>query len=228
MIYVMCIEVFFEFYGNVYLIDDGECCIFVDCGFLCELLNKNFVEVFVLFEMRFGYCCSFVDIDCLFVIYGYMDYFGGLCFVCEYIDVLIGVYVFDWCILLYYEECVVVVLKQLVVYLCWCGFFEGKCEQFMVMYKYFKFYYCLMLVDFLFEDDVLVVVLLKGEVVDLKIGVIYVFGYCFGQVCLWVDDYFFMVDYVFGCIMLYQVFELIMLNMGFVYYFELFDKIVEQ
>lgn len=227
-IYAMCLEVFPDFFGNVYLIDDGSHRILVDCGSPRKSSNKNLLEAFASLETKFGYRCGLADIDCLLITHGHMDHFGGLRFVREHTDAPIGVHVLDRRILSHYEERVVVASKQLAVYLRRCGLSEGKREQLMAMYKHPKSHYRSTPVDFLLEDDSTVMAPLANGPEDLAIGVTHVPGHCPGQVCLRVDDHLLTADHVLGRITPHQAPESITLNMGLAHYLESLDKIAEQ
>ncbi len=227
-IYAMCLEVFPDFYGNVYLIDDGNHRTLVDCGSPRAESNQNLVAAFASLEDAFGYRCKLADVDCLLITHGHMDHFGGIRFVREHTDAPIGVHVLDQRILSHYEERVIVASKQLAVYLQRCGLSEGKRQQLMAMYKHPKSHYRSVPVDFLLEEGDAVRPVLGGTEVDLQIGVTHVPGHCPGQVCLRLGDHMLTADHVLGRITPHQAPESITLNMGLGHYLESLDKIAEE
>ena len=226
-IYALCIEVFPDFWGNVYLIDDGSHRILVDCGSGRDESNQNLEAALRSLDDAFGYRVTLADVDCLLITHGHMDHFGGVRYVRQHTDAPIGVHVLDRRILSHYEERVIVASKQLAVYLKRCGLSEGKQQQLMAMYTYPKGRYKSMPVDFLLEEGAPLTPALNGGSTDLEIGVTHVPGHCPGQVCLRLGDHMLTADHVLGRITPHQAPESITLHMGLGHYLESLDKIAE-
>ena len=222
VVYALNLEVFPNFFGNVYVIDDGARLTLIDCGSGMDFSNDNLVRGLASVEERFGARIGLADIDVILITHGHMDHFGGLQFVRRHTDAPVGIHVLDRRVLTHYEERVVVASHQLRVFLKRAGLSAGKCDQLMMMYSAPKARYRSVPVEFLLEE---------GQPVpdpdggDLGIEVIHVPGHCPGQVCLRVDDVLLTADHVLARITPHQSPESLTLNMGLGHYLEALGKV---
>ncbi len=221
-VYAVNLEVFPNFYGNVYVIDDGDRRILVDCGSGMDFSNRNLVAGLDSIEDRFGRRIRLADIDLILITHGHMDHFGGLEFVRRHTDAPVGIHVLDRRVLTHYEERVVVASQQLRVFLNRAGLSAGKCEQLMRMYTAPKARYRSVPVEFLLDEGRPV---RDAAGADLGIEVLHVPGHCPGQVCLRIDDVLLTADHVLARITPHQSPESLTLNMGLGHYLEALGKV---
>ncbi len=222
VVYALNFEVFPNFFGNVYVIDDGDRRILVDCGSGMDFSNENLVRGMASIEDRFGARIGLADIDVILITHGHMDHFGGLQFVRRHTEAPVGIHVLDRRVLTHYEERVVVASQQLRVFLHRAGLSAGKCDQLMTMYTAPKARYGSVPVQFLLEEGEPV---RDGNGADLGIEVLHVPGHCPGQVCLRIDDVLLTADHVLARITPHQSPESLTLNMGLGHYLEALGKV---
>ncbi len=222
LVYALNLEVFPNFFGNVYVIDDGARRILVDCGSGMDFSNDNLVRGLASIEDRFGIRIGLSDIDVILITHGHMDHFGGLQFMRRHTDAPVGIHVLDRRVLTHYEERVVVASHQLRVFLNRAGLSAGKCGQLMMMYTAPKARYGSTPIQFLLEEGQPVP---DADGGDLEVEVLHVPGHCPGQVCLRVDDILLTADHVLARITPHQSPESLTLNMGLGHYLDALGKV---
>ncbi len=217
-IYCLPIEVFPNFWGNVYVISDGETRLLVDCGSPMPQSSENLVAAMGQIGERFGEPIGLGEIDKILITHGHIDHFGGLPFVREHTDAPIGVHVLDRRILSHYEERVIVAGKQLEVFLARSGLSEEAQETTMQMYMGSKSLYESTPVQFELDEE---------TPLEEGIEVMHVPGHCPGQVTLRVDDVMLVADHVLSRITPHQSPESLTLNMGLGHYLESLKKVAK-
>lgn len=221
-VYALNLEVFPNFFGNVYVIDDGARRTLVDCGSGMDFSNDNLMRGLATIEDRFGIRIGIPDINVVLITHGHMDHFGGLQFVRRHTDAPVGIHVLDRRVLTHYEERVVVASHQLRVFLNRAGLSAGKCDQLMMMYTAPKARYGSVPVQFLLDEGQPVP---DADGGDLDLEVLHVPGHCPGQVCLRVDDILLTADHVLARITPHQSPESLTLNMGLGHYLDALGKV---
>jgi glyoxylase-like metal-dependent hydrolase (beta-lactamase superfamily II) len=224
-IYLLCLEIFPGFFGNVYLLDDGARRILVDTGSWFDGSNRNLVAGLASLEEAFGTRVTLADVDCVLITHAHMDHFGGLSFVRRHTDAPVGIHPLDRRVLSHYEERVVVASKQLRVFLARSGLSAPTVDALMQIYLAPKGQFGSLPVDFLLEGGASVVAPLPGGTTDLGIDVFHVPGHCPGQVCLKVDDVLLSADHVLSRTTPHQSPESITLSMGLGHYLESLARI---
>ncbi|HVS65865.1 MAG TPA: MBL fold metallo-hydrolase [Thermoanaerobaculia bacterium] len=219
-IYLLCLEIFPGFFGNVFLVDDGERRILIDTGSWFEGSRRGLEDGLGGLEPAFGVHVSLADVDCVLITHAHMDHFGGLSFVRERTEAPVGIHPLDRRVLSHYEERVVVASKQLRIFLARSGLSVQSVDSLMQMYLAPKGHFGSLPVDFLIEGGAGVRAPLAGGEADLGIDVFHVPGHCPGQVCLRVGDVLLSADHVLSRTTPHQSPESITLSMGLRHYLD--------
>lgn len=215
-IYTFQVEAFPTLIANIYVIDDGNQLILIDCGSGMEKANREFLAGFEALRDRFGVSFTPADVDLILISHGHIDHFGGLTLVREYTDAPVAIHRLDRRVLSHYEERRLVASRRLERFLEEAGVSEKQRPNMMQMYLAGKDLFHSWPVQFLLEE---------GEAPADGIDVYHVPGHCPGQVCLRVDDVLLTADHILAHITPHQAPESITLNTGLGHYLESLDKI---
>lgn len=216
IIYSFRVRSFPTLVNNIYIIDDGEGLILVDCGSGMPQANAELAAGFSAVSDAFGRAVSLADISTILITHGHIDHFGGLNFVRQHTDAPIGVHILDRRVLSNHEERVVFSYRRLETFLESAGVSAEQREALMSVYLFAKTYYRSTPVQFLLEE---------GQPTIGGIGVYHVPGHCPGQVCLAVDDVLLTADHVLSRITPHQAPESITHHMGLSHYLDSLGKI---
>lgn len=203
--------------NNIYIIDDGEELILVDCGSGMPRPNDDLVAGFDAVSETFGRRLTLADITTILITHGHIDHFGGLNFVRQHTNAPIGVHILDRRVLSNHEERVVFSYRRLETFLESAGVSAEQREVLMSVYLFAKTYYRSTAVQFLLEE---------GRPTVSGIEVYHVPGHCPGQVCLRVDDILLTADHVLSRITPHQAPESITQHMGLSHYLDSLEKTV--
>ena len=215
-IYSFQVQSFTQLVNNIYIIDDGDELILVDCGSGMEQANTDLLAGFAALSEKYNRTFSLKDISQILITHGHIDHFGGLPFVRQFTNAPIGVHLLDRRVLSNHEERAIVVARRLGNFLETAGVAEEHRQALMQVYLFAKQYYQSTPVQFLLEDGV------------PTVGGIQVFhtpGHCPGQVCLQVDDILLTADHILSRITPHQAPEDITKNMGLGHYLDSLVKI---
>ncbi|NLF63605.1 MAG: MBL fold metallo-hydrolase [Chloroflexi bacterium] len=196
--------------ANIYLVDNGDELILVDCGSGMAQSNQELLAGFDALREQFGVSFTLGDVDRIVITHGHIDHFGGLPFVREHTDAPIGVHILDRRVLSHYEERVLVAARRLTSFLIGAGIAPEQRDNLMAMYLFAKGSYRSTPVQFLLDEAEL----LAG------IQVYHVPGHCPGQVCLRVDDVLLTADHVLAWTTPHQAPESITLSTGLGHYLQ--------
>lgn len=216
VIYSFRVRSFPTLVNNIYIIDDGNGLILVDCGSGMPQPNAELEAGFAAISEAFGQAISLAEIATILITHGHIDHFGGLNFVRQHTDAPIGIHILDRRVLSNHEERVVFSYRRLETFLESAGVSAEQRETLMSVYLFAKTYYRSTPVQFLLDED-------KPTVGG--IGVYHVPGHCPGQVCLAVDDILLTADHVLSRITPHQAPESITHHMGLSHYLDSLDKI---
>lgn len=216
IIYSFRVRSFPTLVNNIYIIDDGEGLILVDCGSGMPQANAELAAGFSAVSDAFGRAVSLADISTILITHGHIDHFGGLNFVRQHTNAPIGVHILDRRVLSNHEERVVFSYRRLETFLESAGVSAEQREALMSVYLFAKTYYRSTPVQFLLEE---------GQPTIGGIGVYHVPGHCPGQVCLAVDDVLLTADHVLSRITPHQAPESITHHMGLSHYLDSLGKI---
>lgn len=216
IIYSFRVRSFPTLVNNIYIIDDGEGLILVDCGSGMPQANTELAAGFDAVSEAFGRAVSLAEISTILITHGHIDHFGGLNFVRQHTDAPVGIHILDRRVLSNHEERVVFSYRRLETFLESAGVSAEQREALMSVYLFAKTYYRSTPVQFLLEE---------GQPTVGGIGVYHVPGHCPGQVCLAVDDVLLTADHVLSRITPHQAPESITHHMGLGHYLDSLDKI---
>lgn len=211
VIYSFPVQSFPTLVNNIYVIDDGDERILIDCGSGMERANADLLAGFTAIWELFGRAISLSDITAILITHGHIDHFGGLNFVRRHTDAPVGVHILDRRVLSNHEERVVFAYRRLETFLEGAGVSAEQREALMSVYLFAKTYYRSTPVQFLLEE---------GRPTVGGIGVYHMPGHCPGQVCLLVDDVLLTADHVLSRITPHQAPESITHHMGLSHYLD--------
>ncbi|NKQ34804.1 MAG: MBL fold metallo-hydrolase [Chloroflexi bacterium] len=215
-IYTFPVQSFPGLVNNIYIINDGDQLILVDCGSGFAQANDELVAGFTAVAEQFHIPISLSDIDHILITHGHIDHFGGLPFVRQFTDAPIGVHILDRRVLSNHEERAIFAALRVGLFLEGAGVSPKKRQELMQVYLFGKQYYQSLPVQFLLEE---------GQPTVGGIQVYHAPGHCPGQVCLQVDDVLLTADHILSRITPHQAPESITNNMGLGHYLASLDKI---
>ncbi len=215
-IYTFQVQSFSQLVNNIYIIDDGNDLILVDCGSGLEQANSDLVAGFTAVSEKFNKKFSLKDITQILITHGHIDHFGGLPFVRQFTNAPIGIHLLDRRVLSNHEERAIVVARRVENFLESAGVSANHRQELMQVYLFAKQYYQSTPVQFLLND---------GEMTVADILVHHTPGHCPGQVCLQLDDVLLTADHILSRITPHQAPEDITKNMGLGHYLDSLTKI---
>jgi glyoxylase-like metal-dependent hydrolase (beta-lactamase superfamily II) len=218
LIYSFSVQSFPKLVNNIYVIDDGQQLILVDCGSGMESTNEEFVAGFSALADQFGKSISLSEIGTILITHGHIDHFGGLPFVRQFTDSPIGIHVLDRRVLTNHEERVIFASRRLETFLEQAGVSDEHRHGLMGVYLFAKNFYRSTPVQFLLEEE---------NPTAGGIDVHHVPGHCPGQVCLRVDDVLLTADHILSHTTPHQAPESITNNMGLEHYLNSLTKITK-
>jgi len=216
VIYSFPVQSFPNLINNIYVVDNDDQLILVDCGSGMESTNEELEAGFEAISDHSGRAMSLADVGTVLITHGHIDHFGGLPFVRRSTNAPIGIHILDRRVISSHEERVTFSSRRLETFLTRAGVSDSHRQNLMGVYIFAKNFYRSTEVQFLLEEG-------KDTVGD--IGVFHVPGHCPGQVCLQVDDLLLTADHILSKTTPHQAPESITNHMGLDHYLQSLTKI---
>lgn len=202
--------------SNIYVIDDGNQLILVDCASGIGSANDELAAGFAALSEAYNLSISLSDVGSILITHGHIDHFGGLPFVRQHTDAPVGIHLLDRRVISNHAERLLFSSRRLESFLASAGVSERYQQNLMNMYLFSKNLYSSMPVQFLLEE---------GTLAPGGLAVYHVPGHCPGQVCLKMGDLLFTADHVLSRTTPHQAPESITNNMGLGHYLDSLTKI---
>jgi glyoxylase-like metal-dependent hydrolase (beta-lactamase superfamily II) len=204
-------NVFPDFWAYAYLVlVDGQI-VLVDSGSGFGDSNAHLVAGFDQASRAAGRTIRIEDLTHILITHGHIDHFGGLVFLRERANALIGIHELDLGNLTSYEERVAIAENRLKAYLVEAGVPEDKREGILNMYRVNKMLFHSVKVDFTYEA--------KGMCLG-SFEMLHVPGHCAGHVVIRLHNLLFSGDHVLGRITPHQSPERLTLSTGLGHYLD--------
>ena len=203
------------FVGFSNLILNGGPPILIDTGSGFGDSNQHLLQGIEAVRDDFGESVNPTDIDSILVTHGHIDHSGGVAFIAEQTGAKIGIHPLDRRVLTNYEERIIMVTKDLRIYLERAGVDKDRIETMIAMHGFAKSHVRSVQVDFNLEDG--------SSFHDMKI--IHTPGHCPGQICILIGDILLSGDHVLAWTTPHQAPESITHYTGLGHYKESLHKI---
>jgi len=205
------LSVFPDLWAYAYLVLVEGATVLIDTGSGFGESNAHLEAGFDQAGRAAGRTIRFEDLTYILITHGHIDHFGGLVFLRERTNALIGIHELDLGNLANYEERVAIAENRLKAYLVEAGVPEEQREGTLNMYRLNKMLSHSVRVDFTYEA--------KG----MRLGsfeMLHVPGHCAGHVVIRLHDILFSGDHVLGRITPHQSPERLTLYTGLGHYLD--------
>jgi glyoxylase-like metal-dependent hydrolase (beta-lactamase superfamily II) len=204
-------NVFPDFWAYAYLVLVNDHTVLIDTGSGFGDSNAHLVAGFDQASRMAGRTIRIEDLTHILITHGHIDHFGGLVFLRERTNALVGIHELDLGNLTSYEERVAIAENRLKVYLVEAGVPEDKREGILNMYRVNKMLFHSVKVDFTHEA--------KGMCLG-SLEMLHVPGHCAGHVVIRLHNILFSGDHVLGRITPHQSPERLTLSTGLGHYLD--------
>lgn len=187
----------------------------IDCGSGFADSDADLMAGLRAIHDTFGVAFKPEDIERIFITHGHIDHFGGVATAAEMAQAAVGIHELDRRVLTNYEERMVVVSKDLRVYLERAGIHDETRQVLMEMYGFAKKHVRSVPVAFHLTED---------EPID-GMEFIHTPGHCPGQVCIRIGDVLISADHILSHTTPHQAPESITHYTGLGHYLESLRKV---
>ena len=204
-------NVFPGFWAYAYLVLVDGLIVLIDTGSGFGDSNAHLEAGFDQASRAAGRAIRIEDLTHILITHGHIDHFGGLIFLRQRTNALIGIHELDLGNLINYEERVAIAENRLKAYLVEAGVQEDKRAGILNMYRLNKMLFHSVMVDFTYEA--------KG----MRLGsfdMLHVPGHCAGHVVIRLHNLLFSGDHVLGRITPHQSPERLTLSTGLGHYLD--------
>lgn len=216
-IYCIPVQSFPNHFTNVYLVLAGDVVGLIDLGSGWGESNAELVKGVEEIRERFNEKVTLMDIDVLLITHGHMDHFGSLSFFRSQSRARVGVHELDVRQIINFEETILVVARDIRLFLKTVGISAKAQKTLMEMYKAFKNLLTSVPLDFHLSE--------RDAPVEGVFRVFHAPGHCPGQVCIQVEDVLFTGDHLLSDITPHQSPETISRFTGLDHYLTSLRKI---
>lgn len=214
-VYKLPVESFPNHVTNCYLVLDDQITLF-DAASGWEASNESLLDAFARVRDEFSEKVELRDVKRLVLTHGHIDHFGGLNFVAEQSNALIGIHELDFSTVQHFKERLIIATTNLHIFLERAGLPPGRIAALLEMHKWSKDLFRARRVDFTFSE---------GWMDGSSFQVFHAPGHCPGQVCIKLDDILFTADHVLSHITPNQSPEFITRYTGLGHYFESLKRV---
>src|SRR5574341_1351687 len=175
------LEVFPNFWAYVYLVQQDDYCILIDCGSGADASHANLLSGF----QQAGIQPS--QLTHILLTHAHIDHYGGLSQLKPITQAKVGVHELDLQTVSHHEARLALIGRRLASFLADAGLAEETCQQLLSIYCFTKAIYQSVPVDFTYEN------------IDMRLGpfeMIHLPGHCPGHVAMRLEDVVFCGDMV--------------------------------
>jgi glyoxylase-like metal-dependent hydrolase (beta-lactamase superfamily II) len=217
-IYCLPIQSFPDHYTNVYLVCTGDTVALIDLGSGWGDSNTELVKGLEEIRDRFGEKVTLGDIDLLMLTHGHIDHFGGLAFFRAHSKAKVAIHELDARQIINFEETILVVARDLKLFLKTVGISEHTQQSLMEMYTAGKNALASVPIDFYLREG-------EPALGGGAFRIYHTPGHCPGAVCIQAGACLFTGDHILSDISPHQSPETIARYTGLGHYLASLEKI---
>lgn len=215
-IYRLPLHLFPELFGYAHLVLAGDFKALVDVGSGFGNCNQELDEGLASVRQDFGEDVGWENLTHVLISHGHIDHFGGLGYVREKTNALVGVHELDRRVLTNYEERRAVVTQAMRQFLIEAGVDEDYRQEVLNVFLLNKYLFTSVDVDFTYETQ------------NMKIGpldLLHVPGHCPGHVTFQIDEFLLAGDHILEHTSPHQAPERLSAHTGLAHYLGSLEKV---